>query len=265
MGAAVEQFVDRLVRHVPASGQRVDRTDHTLVGDGSCRLAGCGGFGQPGAEAVLDLARALALGCAEVQAARFPRRYQVAQFRPQVGQAPAFPNAPVGFHQPRVQARLQAEQAGGRDAAGQRAGDPGPVAQMVRQDPGADNSFALGRQGDVGAALDETFDVPGGRAVAQDEQVGHRDPVTWRKRASSVWEAVSKLCSVAAMRVASLPMAARRASSVNRDVTAWANSGSSPTSVSSPVTPSRTMSGTPPVRPATTGSPAAWASSRAMP
>ena len=47
--------------------------------------------------------------------------------------------------------------------------------------------------------------------------------------------------------------------------TAAAKAAASPIGVSTPVTPSATTAGTPPVRPATTGRPAAWASRKAMP
>ena len=47
--------------------------------------------------------------------------------------------------------------------------------------------------------------------------------------------------------------------------TAEAKACASPTGVNKPVTPSATTAGTPPVRPATTGRPAAWASRKAMP
>ena len=60
-------------------------------------------------------------------------------------------------------------------------------------------------------------------------------------------------------------MAARRAGASIKARVAAAKALASPGGVSRPVIPSATIEGTPPTAPATTGRPAAWASSRAIP
>ena len=91
----------------------------------------------------------------------------------------------------------------------------------------------------------------------------------YRAGRSTAWlkirAATEMSCRCAIKLIAPWPKLRRRCGSRMRQRIAAAKAGASPMGVISPVSPCSTTEGTPPLRPATTGVPAACASSSTMP
>ena len=83
--------------------------------------------------------------------------------------------------------------------------------------------------------------------------------------AARAWAAARSSWCAAIRALAAAASRARSAGASSSRATPTAKAAHRPIGVSKPVTPSATTAGTPPVRPATTGRPAAWASRKAMP
>ena len=138
-----------------------------------------------------------------------------------------------------------------------------------RRPAAAGASAALGLAGSaqrrVGQALQAPLFVPSGGRMAQDGEghaahrrvrIGRRGSA--RAAARSSWCAGDP-CLAAAAKACALGR------SVEQPGDGRGEGCAHPDGVSNPVMPSATTAGTPPVRPATTGRPAAWASRKAMP
>ena len=176
----------------------------------------------------------------------------------------ALPLAPGHLDQPRLGLWIEAEKRRGLHRAPERA------RRGTRASPSAAGSRTaricarpgLGERA-VGASLDELRLVPVGRAVADDEERDHAAPAS--RRNSLVEEsggAGDIVFARGALAWPPVPSPARRSGSSRSAPTASAKAAASPSGTSSPVSPSATTLDTPPLRPATTGRPAACASSK---
>ena len=242
--------------HRPAGRQRVERAQHALVrhqdrrarrasaSSGRSRACTSRGLSPPGGRKSSPRASFSAIAVAELGAS--------------VAQALALPFAPRHLDQARLGLRIEAEQRrrfASRAAAGSR-GIRARCHSAGRRIAAICSRPRLGQR-PVGAALDQPGLVPVGRAVADDEDRGHRrarqsaELRVEERRRRRRYRARARRARIAARahrqravrdrRAARRPLPRRRAAS--------------PSGASSPVSPSATTLATPPLRPATTGKP----------
>ena len=271
MQAAPVELVRRPAQHVPAGGQCQQGADRGLVRHRDDRLAVSvrarssaprraiavrgdsppGGWkSSPAASAAAKVSPPVARSSASVQPSQTPKL--ISRKRGVDG------DGRRGLHE-----------LGRAPRALQRTADPLPAVGRRRQAPAARRRLAFGAEAGVGRALQAALGIPDGRRVTQD---GERARRSSQARACSVASAAPAHAPPRArrdgrprVRQRRRPDARARPGASSRRATAAAKAAASPIGVSRPVTPSATTAGTPPVRPATTGRPAAWASRKAMP
>ena len=208
-------------------------------------------------------------GRPEIQAARLVCRHLIRRLCTQLGQAPALEAAPGHLAQARIERRRVAgEHARRRARSAERAAEDARLGISRRQAPPPHLRTPLRRQLDIGLPLDAPARVPCGRPVAdqQDRRIARMARIASRRRerrrqlggcppdAALLDHEPRRRCPWPAGALAAPAGRAPRGEGTG-----------SPGAVSTPLRPSATTSATPPPCPATTGSPAAWASSMARP